>query len=376
MADDERSLAYGLIAECVSDLSSASVERRRSIAEEVTVIARRCGLNDLAATAEFFRLSSLAELGKITDLDHALGTSDSGSSVSRYAAWFRCMRATLDGQADRAEQLAYDARAVASAEHDPDADGVLVGQLAIIRWMQGRVTELEKDFLDRKQVYPAEPIWAITLAWMWLAQGRRSAARALVDSLPPVDGLLKDRNWLASVCILAVVATELGERKIAEDARRTLLPYRTHVTTIGLGVTCWGTVARPLALTAELLGDTTAAVDHYREAIEISARIGAHAWLAEAQCELAALLLRVQDPPPTKHSSLPPSPSPPLVRFTSMASTKPPPMCWLNCTSDRADIGRRLQRRRHRAFRCWEDSASFRSLARHLRGSRERPVRS
>src|SRR5690606_20810989 len=63
-----------------------------------------------------------------------------------------------------------------------------------------------------------------------------------------------------------------------------------RLATIGLGVTCWGTVARPLALVERMLGNDAAAIAHYRTAIDVSARIGAQAWLAEAQGELAALL--------------------------------------------------------------------------------------
>jgi len=92
------------------------------------------------------------------------------------------------------------------------------------------------------------------------------------------------------VSILAVVVSELGEQDIARATRDALLPFEDRLATIGLGVTCWGTVARPLALVERMLGNDIVAIAHYRTAIDVSARIGAQAWLAEAQGELAALL--------------------------------------------------------------------------------------
>lgn len=297
LAGDEVSLAHALLSGCLSDLTSASVPRRRTDAERALRLATAHHRDDLAELAFFLLLSAVVEQGDVVLLDRILSGEDALLTPNpelargRHAAWFRCLRATLDGRAEHAEELAHEAYAIAQGDDDPDAEGILVGQLAIIRWMQGRVAELEPAFLHRKQIYPDEPIWSVTLAWMWIAQGRRSAARALISSIPAAEDLRRDRNWLATISILAVVAAELQDKGIAAAARRLLLNYEDHVVTIGLGVTCWGVVARPLALTAQLLGDTADAITHYRQAIEMSARIGAHAWLAEAQRELAALLL-------------------------------------------------------------------------------------
>src|SRR5690606_16307385 len=52
---------------------------------------------------------------------------------------------------------------------------------------------------------------------------------------------------------------------------------------------------RPLALVERMLGNHAAAIAHYRTAVDVSARIGAQAWLAEAQGELAALLATDSD---------------------------------------------------------------------------------
>lgn len=298
LAGDDASRAWALIAACVVDVSPNTQDARLSLTREVLQIAQRTGEVEFVSVAYFLHLGALAERGAIEELDLAL--SPTGALLSafpwlereRHVAWFRCLRAMIDGQADRAEKLADAAFEIAREQGDPDAQSVWIAQLAIIRWMQGRVVELEPAFLHARQTAPHEPIWAVSLAWMWLQQGRKSAARALIATIAPISELPVDRNWLATACILAVVAAELGERTIAASVRDALLPYEDRLVTMGLGITTWGTVSRPIALVALALGDVDAAIAHYRRAVTVTARFGAHPWLAEAQIELARILLR------------------------------------------------------------------------------------
>lgn len=296
LAGDRVSHAWALVATCVVDVSPTTLDGRLSMTREVLTIAQETNELEFVQTAYFLHLGALAEQGAIDELDLAL--SPTGTFLSafpwlndeRHVEWFRCLRATIDGQEGLAETMAGNGMLAAQRIGDPDGESVWVGQLAIIRWMQGRVVELEPAFLAARRRAPHEAVWAVSLAWMWLQQGRRSAAHALITTLPPVAELPIDRNWLATTCILAVVAAELRELDIAQSARDALLPFEDRLVTIGLGVTCWGTVSRPLALVAAALGDTDAAITHYRRALAFAARIGAHPWLAEAQTELAAIL--------------------------------------------------------------------------------------
>lgn len=298
---DDAARAWALTAASLADLSCETTSRRREMAEEALSIAQATGEGDIVETAYFIHLAALAELGEISRLDQALAATNRLFSSfpwleqGRHSARFRCLRATIDGHVELAEQLAHHAYALAQANDDPDARAAWVAQVAIVRWMQGRVVELEPAFLLARQTAPHEPVWAVSLAWMWMRQGRRSAARALITSLPAVDGLPVDRNWLATLCILADVAAELGERETVAQLRPVLQRFEGRLVTIGLGITCWGTVSRPLARIALALGDPETAITHYRRAIEMTARIGAHPWLAEAQAELAAVLMNRAD---------------------------------------------------------------------------------
>ncbi len=295
-AGDEISRAWSLLGGCLVDLSCAATGERHEATRQIIEIAGEHDELELIEPAVLLHLGALAELGRIAELDQAI--SPTGPILSRFPSlqdsrqisWFRCLRATLDGDVKAAEHFADAAHELAERSGDPDAHSTWVGQRAILSWMQGHVVEYEPLFLHARRESPHEPVWAVSLAWMWLKQGRKSAARALVASLPAVGDLPVDRNWLSTACILATVAAELGDVATMAELQVALSPFADRLVTIGLGVTCWGTVARPLALMANALGDRDEAVRYYRVCVESAATMGAHPWLAEAQAELAWLL--------------------------------------------------------------------------------------
>lgn len=252
---------------------------------------------DLLPLAYFMHLGSLMESGDTDALDAALSPevhlTDLFSQVlhTRYALWFRCARATMDGQLPLAEKLAHEGHALALAHDDIDAEYVWAGQMAIIRWMQGRISEMESVFVQARRADPTEPIWAASVAWIWSHQGRTTAARGLIESLPDMSESPRGRNWLAALAILAEVAADIGSDELVERLRQTLLPFADRVVSAGLGIVCWGTAARPLALLARRQGRHDEARSRYRDAIALCSRIGAQAWLAQAQVEYGALEL-------------------------------------------------------------------------------------
>jgi DNA-binding SARP family transcriptional activator len=305
---DEVALGYALLARFVAEPAPSTLERRLEDSRTALRIAEAEGTRGLAATAYFLHLAALLEGGDIRGVDAMLSVTGATLSAfpdlaeSRYAKWFRCARATLDGHAGVAERLADAALEAATAAGDPDAMIVWAAQIAIVRWMQGRVSEMEPILLQARQANPDEPVWAAAVAWIWARQGRAKAAEGLVDSLPEVEAFPRDRNWLAAVAILSEVAAGLGSDALVEQLTRALSPFADRIVPIGFGVTCWGTVARPLALLARRAGRMSDAVAHYRTAIEVAARLGAQAWLAQAQSELAALLVEAPAAPEGRDS--------------------------------------------------------------------------
>jgi DNA-binding SARP family transcriptional activator len=60
---------------------------------------------------------------------------------------------------------------------------------------------------------------------------------------------------------------------------------------IAMGISYWGTVARPLAFVDRALGRPDVAIDRLEAAISSTARFGALPWMVEAQLDLAEVLL-------------------------------------------------------------------------------------
>lgn len=300
-AGSESSLLWATLAQCVSRLDPEGAEVRAAGARRMLEAEPDDSTRPLMPTAFFLLLGALTELGRLAEVDRAL---DPGGALlcaypeleqSRYASWFRCVRATLDGRADAAEALTAEGYARAAAADDPDAASTQLGQLAVIRWMRGRTAELELMLMQARQLLPDDLIWSATLAWVWQSQGRTSAAQGIVRGLPQLDTVPRDRNWVAALSILATVVAELGERRLAEQLLELLSPFSSRLAAIGLGITVWGSVARPLALLHLSLGQIEAAATRYREAIRVCTLASAHAWLAESQFEYARLLRRWPD---------------------------------------------------------------------------------
>lgn len=269
----------------------------------------------LASAGHQLLLEALLERGDIRAIDIEL--AGRGELSARFpelvhgetAGWFRCLRALLDGDTMLAEGLVDQQRVAASAsgtgDPQPDvaqvnaaqvnaaqADAVQTNQWGIIRWMQGRDDGLEESFLARRREHPEQPFWSAALVWLWLRQGRRAAAEALFDTLHDLEQIPRDRYWLSTITLLAESATQLGSEHFAGQLHQRLLPFADRLVPVGRGVAFWGTTARALGLLEERLGMVSGARIHLEQAVEITARLGAQAWLAEAQIELAEFAIR------------------------------------------------------------------------------------
>lgn len=295
-SNNETARAYALVASNLCDLAAKNADQRVSDTQSALEISVRTGEEQLVPLALFLRLDALLQTGNIEAIDRELAAKTTSLREfhthleGRHATWARCMRATLDGRLDEALELVDLGFARAEAVNDPDSHIVRVGQIAVIRWMQGQVDEVEPYLLQARQAFPEETIWAASVAWIWNHQGRSTAAKGMLASIGPISELPRDRHWLAGLAILAEVVASLGPDDLAAEIYEVLLPHRDHLAPIGLGVSTWGPIARSLALLAEQLGETETAKKHYREAIGTCSKLGAPVWLAQSQIGLAELL--------------------------------------------------------------------------------------
>lgn len=295
-ADDETARAYALVASNACDLATTNPAQRVADTASALEICVRTGEAQLVPTALFLKLDALLQTANIDAIDRELSAKTTSLKQfhalleARHATWSRCMRATLDGRLQEAEELVDLGFARAEAANDADSHIVRIGQLAVIRWLQGQVDEIEPFMLQARQAFPHETIWAAAVAWIWNHQGRSTAAKGMLQSIGPVNELPRDRHWLAGLAILAEVVSKLGPRELVAEIYNVLLPYENQLAPIGLGITTWGPVSRSLALLARHLSDYAGAEKHYRDAINLCSALGAQVWLAQSQIGLAELL--------------------------------------------------------------------------------------
>ncbi len=290
----EHARAYELAEWCLDHLSPEHAAARVEAARELVDIAYRRHDAGLVSAGYFMLLVGLLEQGEIRTLDIELMEQRTGADrladTVNPSLWFHCQRSILDGDAELAEEQANQLYA-ATSDTDPQAMALYTTQITMIRWMQGRLDGIEDRFLAARRHHPDQLVWPASLVWLWTVQGRRETAEALLRSLPRPGAIRRDNQWLATITVLAEIAAISGPREDAERLQHLLEPFADRLVPVGTGA-FWGTVARTLGLLEERLGMLEAARAHLELAIVTSARIGALAWHAEAQIELAEFAIR------------------------------------------------------------------------------------
>lgn len=294
---DDRCIGEGLAAVMVTELGPDRGDRI-AMADEMLQIAQRCRDRSFAVQARFQLVGALVEHGDRAALDAVVAAQHrevnelAEPGFLRHDVWFRAMLATVDGDIAGAERLIDEGLAASALADDPDGPLVWGGQLGVIRWMQGRVDELEPLYRDMA-ASSSEPVWPAILAWLWTRHGLREAARGMLERIADIglESVPRDRHWLLTMATTAEASARVGAVDIAAEAREQLLPYHDRMVPIAMGVSYWGTVARPLAFVELALGRPDVAIERLEAAVGSAARFGALPWMAEAQLDLAEMSL-------------------------------------------------------------------------------------
>jgi tetratricopeptide (TPR) repeat protein len=138
---------------------------RLAIAGEVVELAERCGDRALALQGRGLRTADLLELGDPAALRAEIEAYERAATELRqlHYLWhvplLRATQALLAGRFEEAERLAAEGLAVGQRAHD-QAVGVYVPVVvAVVRWLQGRLPELEGAVRELVARYPAVPAW-------------------------------------------------------------------------------------------------------------------------------------------------------------------------------------------------------------------------
>jgi class 3 adenylate cyclase/tetratricopeptide (TPR) repeat protein len=297
---DEGTLAHVLSRANFIDISPESARRGVEESTEVLELARRVGDLELEMRTHVVLMRDHLQLGDIRAVDRELAAYAALAEQLRQPQhlWrvklLRAMRAIVAGRLDEAERLAEEARRGGEAAGEPAAQQFFSIQASVIYRVQGRLGEIVDGVGAMAERYPAVRAWSVARALINADLGRLDVARVDFERLAAerFEGLPLDAQWTVGHAMLCEVVFALDEGPAAELLHERLAPYRGMVVVAGPGAACWGPVARYLGLASAAAGDAPRAVEELEEAIALSRRMGDRPFAAQAELNLAQVLLR------------------------------------------------------------------------------------
>jgi tetratricopeptide (TPR) repeat protein len=295
-------LAYALYGYMASHHSPDFTREQAEIANELVQVALQA--NDLERAVDGYDGHFLASV-ELADLSSAYADLDAMAALAEelrqpaqrwLVAVYRALLALLEGRLEEAEQLIIETRSLGERAQDWDATVVYGLQLYLLRREQGRVSEI-KELVRRAAVdNPTYPIWRCVLVSVLAELGSTSEARTELEALA-ADGFGRlpfDEEWEVSLCFLAETAARLDDAAGAATLYGLLVPYADRVA-ISYPEISVGPVARFLGILAAATARWDDAERHFRDSLELSARIGARPSLAHTQTDYAQMLLGRDD---------------------------------------------------------------------------------
>jgi DNA-binding CsgD family transcriptional regulator len=210
----------------------------------------------------------------------------------------RAMLAIFRGHLEEGERLAQRALELGQQAEGQNLIAAFGGQLLVVRWLQGRAGELRPLIVASRQAEPSVMLWAAVLAFIEAEEGHTTAARELFEEIAAdrFAAVPLEDSSLVVLVLASLVCAALGDGIRAEQLYELLLPYDGRNILVSEGVACVGAAAGYLGLLASTARRATDAERHLEDAIALNSRAGGRPWLAQAQYELARLLLARRGP--------------------------------------------------------------------------------
>jgi DNA-binding CsgD family transcriptional regulator len=202
----------------------------------------------------------------------------------------RAARAVLAGRLGEAEELAVEARELATRAQDPQAAGLYYAFLGGLVQHTGRFADYRDATLPSMAGYLDVPIAAAQLGRIAMHAGDRDTVTLCLQRLrSPLDDLPVDGKRTYIIMTAGEMAAWLGERDTAAwcyaRTNRYAGVYMNNMSN------CEGAAARSLGHIAAGIGDAGAAERHFAAAVTLEERLGSPPFLAHAQLDHGRALL-------------------------------------------------------------------------------------
>ena len=196
----------------------------------------------------------------------------------------------LAGHADDAEQANQHTLELGISAGKDEALAAFGGNLYGVRQQQGRVDEMADLFIDAARDNPSLASLRAIVPLLLCEVGRTGeAVDRLADEARHGFDFPHDTTYLAALTALVEAAALTRHEESARVLLERLTPFATHV--IGAGPSVSGSVARPLARAATMLGNYDQAEQWFATAHDIHTKLQAPYWTALGQLDHADLCL-------------------------------------------------------------------------------------
>lgn len=203
----------------------------------------------------------------------------------------RAMIAILDGDFAQAETLSEEALKIGRMTHGAHVEGVYGTQMFTIRREQARLHEVAPVVKRLLEENPEDKTWKPGFAVIAAELGYGEPAKRIVAEIAstgfelPMDAMYSTTlAYLADVCILT------RDDHFAEPIYDLLLPYKDINIMAGVTTVSNGAAARRLGGLSELMGNWSAAKDHFETALGLDQSMRAQPWIAHTKADFANAL--------------------------------------------------------------------------------------
>jgi DNA-binding SARP family transcriptional activator/tetratricopeptide (TPR) repeat protein len=299
---DDLALWSALGARAMTIWSPATLDERSAHAREQRQVAERLGNPYFRDAAAGRLIMAAAERGDLDEVDEHLDTltrsvaetdlRSNRQESAGHSSWRRLLAGDIAG----AERAAEEARRIG-------ADWSLAfhtAQLYEIRRAQGRLGEIVELLEQAVATNPNMPFWRAKLVNALCELERIDDALIVFEPLV-VRGfhdLPFDATWLSTMASCAETAARLQLHEASAALVELLAPWRDRF--VSMGITCSGSIARPLGLVLAAANRLDEADHAFAEAAAIHERIEAPIELARTHINWAHMLATRKRPGDTE----------------------------------------------------------------------------
>jgi eukaryotic-like serine/threonine-protein kinase len=232
--ESAQTLGYVLGRYLLARWGPQSAIRDVGVSDEVVELAQRLGDTELELLIRNWRITVLMELGRFAAVDQEIARVEQMAGELRqpramvFLPLHYALRAGTMGRFEEAEGLNSHSAEIGRELRGSTSDLAGSAQLLMLRYLQGRLAELEQPLRAVAASRPEMVGYACALAAMLSQAGRFAEAQAELERLTAsgLAGFPKDCTHLLMLALVGDVAAELGDVARARQLYDWLEPYR------------------------------------------------------------------------------------------------------------------------------------------------------